>query len=556
MSDLFIILIFAVVIVLVFAKGVYDNKKSKLEFINQCVSEYGNKNKKTYSADELAKIKEYYLATTDFSKGQVIDDITWNDLSLDDVFMQIDRTYSQPGAEVLYKMLRNTSDESKLADMEEFFEYFELNKEKRISSIGLLHSIGKLSEISFINYINKLDECEKLNFIKHLFCLIFGLVSVASIFINPPVGFILMIASLIYNITSYFKVKDKTRPYILTFYYVKRLIKYSEQLNKLEISVLCDEKKKIEDIVRCSKNLRKLTTIIVGGENFAGTFLDILLDYLRMYLHLDMLLFNCVLNEVRREKESYIYLWKIIGFIDASISVGDFRNSLSYYAKPEFNYDGYKARGLYHPLIAEPVDNDIDVKRCVLITGSNASGKSTFLKTVAINAILSQTINTALAKEYYGRNFDIATSMALSDSINNGESFYMAEIKALKRIIKKAEGSLPVLCCIDEVLKGTNTAERISASAAVLEYLSKAGIVCFAATHDLELSVLLSECYDNYHFSENIEDTEISFSYKIEDGPTNSRNAIKLLSVMGFDKDIVNAADFRCKNFLENKVWT
>ena len=182
----------------------------------------------------------------------------------------------------------------------------------------------------------------------------------------------------------------------------------------------------------------------------------------------------------------------------------------------------------------------------MLLTGSNASGKSTFLKAVAINALLAQTIHTVCASSYQANFFRVYSSMALRDSLQEGESYFIVEIKSLKRIFDAAQDDgtkAPVLCTIDEVLRGTNTAERIAASTELLKALSKKPVLCFAATHDLELTSLLKEEYDNYHFKEMIDGKEIVFPYKLTQGPAKGRNAIKLMGALGFDQEIVNKAE-------------
>lgn len=120
-----------------------------------------------------------------------------------------------------------------------------------------------------------------------------------------------------------------------------------------------------------------------------------------------------------------------IGELDALIAVASFRESLPYYSLPEFtetdNAEGasLEVEELYHPLIADPVVNGIRMQRGVLITGSNASGKSTFLKTIAINTILAQTVHTCIAKQHRGSFLKVLTSMALRDNLAGGESYYM-----------------------------------------------------------------------------------------------------------------------------------
>ena len=114
--------------------------------------------------------------------------------------------------------------------------------------------------------------------------------------------------------------------------------------------------------------------------------------------------------------------------------------------------------------------------------------------------------------------------------------FYdILEITSLKRVMDAiSTDGAPVLCFVDEVLRGTNTIERIAASVQILKSLTNRSDLCFAATHDIELTHLLQEEYDNYHFKEEIEENDMSFSYNILNGRAQSRNAIKLLGKHGY----------------------
>ena len=99
------------------------------------------------------------------------------------------------------------------------------------------------------------------------------------------------------------------------------------------------------------------------------------------------------------------------------------------------------------------------------------------------------------------------------------------------------------ICAIDEILRGTNTGERIRASRAILEYLKDKNCIALVATHDKELTELLKDDYLNFHFSEEIGEDDIVFSYKIMDGPATSQNAVKLLEFAGFPEEIIRAAE-------------
>ena len=139
----------------------------------------------------------------------------------------------------------------------------------------------------------------------------------------------------------------------------------------------------------------------------------------------------------------------------------------------------------------------------------------------------------------------VITSMAVADDILAGESYFIKEIKYLKRIIDSLKEDKITFCAIDEILRGTNTEERIAASKAILDYLSTKNCISFVASHDKELTDGWNDSYVNYHFSEDIGEEDIVFDYLLKEGPATSRNAIKLLEFVSFPKSIITAAKQR-----------
>ncbi|MBP5383908.1 MAG: hypothetical protein J6Y57_02925, partial [Lachnospiraceae bacterium] len=113
----------------------------------------------------------------------------------------------------------------------------------------------------------------------------------------------------------------------------------------------------------------------------------------------------------------------------------------------------------------------------------------------------------------------------------------------------------PVLCFIDEVLRGTNTVERIAASSRILSELNKKNAICFAATHDMELTQILQNEFTNYHFDEEVHDRDVTFSYRLKEGGSDTRNAILLLSLIGFDEKVVKEAESAADHFTQTRQW-
>ena len=139
------------------------------------------------------------------------------------------------------------------------------------------------------------------------------------------------------------------------------------------------------------------------------------------------------------------------------------------------------------------------------------------------------------------------TLIGRKDNIIEGKSYYLDEILTLLRIIQACRQDVPCLCLIDELFRGTNSVERISASAEVLLYLAKKNGLIFASTHDLELTRLVADAYINYHFQEEIGEHGLLFNYQLREGPSETRNAIKLLRHVGYPEEITEAAEQRIR---------
>jgi len=296
--------------------------------------------------------------------------------------------------------------------------------------------------------------------------------------------------------------------------------------------------------------------------SMSGNPLDAILDYIRMAFHIDLIKFNSMLSELNAHLEDVDALVRHLGFLETTIAVGAYRQSLSgkwchpLFTEGDGDEIGIELEEGYHPLIPQPVSNSITVTRGVLLTGSNASGKSTFLRTVALEILLAQTVHTCPARRYQAPFLRLYSSMSLRDSIVSGDSYYMAEIKSLKRIMDAVgDGNAKTVCFVDEVLRGTNTVERIAASTQILKSLAGSNLTCFAATHDIELTDLLADYYDNYHFEEEIREGDIFFNYKLLDGKATTQNAIKLLEIMGYGQDITEQAGRQAKNFMDSGKW-
>lgn len=202
----------------------------------------------------------------------------------------------------------------------------------------------------------------------------------------------------------------------------------------------------------------------------------------------------------------------------------------------------FQAEELGHPLIPPErrVCNDFTINelgQVMIITGSNMSGKSTFIKTIGINLVLALCGGPVNAAYLGCQPFRLATCMRITDSISDGFSYFYAEVKSLKGLMDslRAENQLPLLYLVDEIFRGTNNRERLIGSRAYVQALIGANGVGLIATHDLELASLAetSPLVSNYHFRDRVEERRLVFDYKLQPGASPTTNALKIMEMEG-----------------------
>ena len=479
-------------------------------------------------------------------KGQV-DDITWNDLDMDEVFERLDSTLTDIGREHLYAVLRNgTQAQETLLAREKLMDAFE-NEALRLTIQRSLSRLGHRPGADLPALLYSAEDFSLPN-TKHL--VFFAVLPFASLLLLPfavKAGTIILFASLIINCTLFQKTKKRlenrfeTISYLLSAFYAgKRLLKV--QALREACPAYCED---LQNAMRLSKKLGFGAAMLApspqsDAEAFAQMIGMITLWPLLAYEKS----IKCLLASLPQLRHFYAN----IGEIDAAIALLSYRKSLPFYAIPtpcaEF---ALRFDGLVHPLLHEAKANSAEIASGWLLTGSNASGKSTFIKAIAINLILGQTINTCTAHNAVYYPAPVLTSMAVADSVICGESYFVAEIKSMRRIVDAAMGNAHFYCFIDEILKGTNTSERVAASAAVLRYLAGRSCICVAATHDIALTDILKDIYCNMHFSEQVTSEGVSFDYCLKSGASKTRNAIRLLEYYQYPKEITSEANALCK---------
>lgn len=488
----------------------------------------------------------------------LIDEITSNDVDMGDLFARMNYCTSPLGEEYLAYLLHNpTNDKKELERREKIISFYEKHDEKRIFVKKLFAKIRKTKYEAIFEYVDVLFDAPKKQIFIHYMCLVDILLSILLAKYAGVAGLVAIIVSILFNIGTYFLDKAYFDCYTYPISIIEDIVNFDYKIPPELESLIGTNGMMLGEETKELKRLFRFARIVYSKDFMAGDLGELFMDNVRMLTHIDFIYFHFQINSIKKQKKKILDIMYKLGYLESLVSVSSFRKSLDYFCIPEWkeNEDTLEIECLYHPLIEEPVENSIHIKNSVLLTGSNASGKSTFLKTVALNLIMAQTVCTCTAKKFKSDFYHVMTSMALRDSLDKNESYYIAEIKAVKRIMD-ADRNIKVFCCIDEILRGTNTVERIASAAHILKYLKEEKRLCMAATHDIELTYMLDEIYDNYHFCETCKGDEVVFDYRLKEGRNTNRNAIKLLGALGVAKEVIKGAEKSAECFEESNQWS
>lgn len=484
-----------------------------------------------------------------------VDQLTWDDLAMEEVFKKINYTQSTVGSEYLFNELRDIDPKLKgIHKKEELYTLLATNQALREKVLLFLSSLGKRNYTNSSSFIYEVNEQKNKKTMLYVVLALLPIASIVLMFFNLTYGITSLFTAFLINIIVYYRNKKALDNDLFSITYVAGIVNAGKQLAAIQDSAFATYAEVFKKDIKPLKKVSFLGKVVSFGGS--GSEFDVLFEYFRILFLLDLIAYNKILKTITNHQAEYEAVWTHIGKLDAAIAVAFYRKSLVAYSTPTFIEEEEIAfENLAHPLIANPVTNTSMLGKSTLLTGSNASGKSTYIKAIAINAILAQTIHTVLAESWTMKPSYIVTSMAIQDSVLDGDSYFIAEIKSLKRILELSEAGKPVISFVDEILKGTNTIERIAASAAMMEWFAKNKGMNIIASHDIELTEIARHTYANYHFRESIENGEVLFDYKVHRGPSETRNAIKLLEILSYPENITEQANGLATYFTEQREW-
>jgi DNA mismatch repair ATPase MutS len=522
----------------------YKKYHDKKEVRSKIKRNWGKPNQQEHTWDEIRLLNNYLKRNPSLSQ---IDEATWKDLNLDEIFKKIDHTVSPVGGQVLYAIIRSPLfDQRKLEERKKFSENF-YDESFRLELQLELHSLNnsKIWRLPDLLY-NELPEIPfSYNFL--LLSPVIAVLCVILGFLNQ-LFFAGLVIIPILNLIIQYIIGGKINHFASILSGISPLISQATSIGKVDSeneNQLGFFGHELRNLSSKLTSLKKVVHIYLHEGN-KSSLNGLLWDYLNLLLLIKINFFPLSVKNIARNKETLKNLYWNIGYLDAMISLASLRTSLSTFCYPNFTDDTSQLiyKNVYHPLLENPVMNTIEIRsKGILITGSNMAGKTTFLKTIGVNQIFSQTLSLCFAEQVIVPFCGVNSSMRLEDNLQGGKSLYMSEVDRVKVLIDKTKWSKHKnLYLLDEIFRGTNTIERISASLEVLKWLKNKSNFVLASTHDLELIELLKNEFEFYHFTGNIDELNINFDYKVKKGYSSTRNAIKLLEMSDYPDRIVTNA--------------
>ncbi|MGV3631823.1 MAG: MutS-related protein [Bacteroidota bacterium] len=490
-------------------------------------------------------ISRYHLNKDNTAVFQVLSDQTCHDLDFDLFFCYVDRTCSKPGQQYLYDRLRSLNYASEeVKRNEEAIQYLDAHPEIRLN---IQYQLQKLNTQQAY-YIP--DLFQQKNDTKSKWYFLIPLLAAASLS-SLVLSFFISKAILIFlglfpvNVFLHYGLKRRTNlfinaiPSLLT---LGSVAKNSAKYKQLKVSLPdIDESLKVISVIRRKLSFFKLEQKVDSDMEAAYWYL---LELIKITFLLEPLLYFSSLDTLRNKSKAIETLFRFIGKVDFLVSVNSLRNGSEHICIPEINPGNtvVQIENMRHPFIVDCVPNTIKTNRSVLLTGSNMSGKTTFIRSIGLNFISGMGLNTCFASSASLPVAKLFSVIRIEDDIMSSSSYFYRELDEIKKILDEIESGCCSLILLDELFKGTNTIERIASARAVLTHMAAGNSQIFVSTHDIELTTMLNKQFELFHFSEFISGSEILFDYKLKSGVPEKGNAIRILEINGFPKELIRNA--------------
>lgn len=516
------------------------NRKTKID--ERLKEHFGKIKDDSFDFNMIAK---YFKSKNNSDAYQVLSDKTCNDLDFEELFMFLDRTKSRVGQQYLYNRLRTIQlDEQQTKLNEDFVSKLSNNEKLRISLQNIIEKL-KHKDAYYIATIFQEKHLEPPKWFLYIKLLSFCSLFTLALSFFYPIFFIVLIVIFSLNFVIHFWNKKNLVHYVSS---IPQLLKLNNVASHLfENSIFKELNPELPKSIKTINEVKSRMSFFQLEAKLQGDLEMIvwfLFELFKTLFLLEPLLLFAVLKRLNTKRKEIEDVFTFVGHIDMLISIASLRKGLDTYCLPEIIQESeIIAKNISHPLIFNCTANSIRIsEKSVLLTGSNMSGKTSFIRSIGLNVITGVTINTCFAESITFPLLRIFSAIRISDDLMNDKSYYFEEVLTIKEMISESMNGNKNLFLLDEIFKGTNTVERISAGKAVLSALTRNNNLVLVSTHDVELADMLSTEYELYHFSETVDNQTVGFDYKLKMGKLRNRNAIRILEINDYPENVIREA--------------
>jgi hypothetical protein len=503
--------------------------------------------------DELKVISHNFYHFTDGAEYTPKEHFYANDLDIfghASLYQSINRTGSEMGSSTLADWLLNPATPEIIAARQEAIK--ELVKQpvwrQQLQAYGKAKRIKLETKKRLQNWF-----AEDNRFINKYWTLIRYLI--------PAVMILVLVLNITDVLNNYIRNYCLLASALLALYISKKVTPLHQQVSKMtdELEVLSDSIQLVEQMECSSAFLKKLQNQFIQQNDKASTQISKLKKILeRLDLRFNFVVFIPldILLQWDLQQATALEKWKQANHKNVLhwfTTLGEFE-AISSLANLSFNHPGWcfpvlkehffiEGREVGHPLIQvdKCVTNPLKIEhtgQLMLVTGSNMAGKSTYLRSIGVNTVLAMAGAPVYAAYFCISPVQLISSMRIADNLVENTSTFYAELKKLKAIIDKVNSNEKIFILLDEILRGTNSLDRHTGSAALIRQLIKYNAACVIATHDVELAKLKDDYPEsilNYHFDVQVSNDELYFDYRLKEGICTSLNASILMKKIGIE---------------------
>lgn len=519
--------------------GLFKSSRRKIE--EKTAASWGKIKEKRRNFDLISR----YTTIGTGSDFHQLTDQTLSDIDIEDLFSCIDRTETGIGQQVLFHtLLHPTNNVEALKKTHRLSDHLLSNPQIRKNIQYYLYRLEQGGTYFIVDLFAPKREPAKENPAYKTLALAAATLTVLSFFVHSLIS--LLIVLFFVNILIHFIHRNKSQNRIQTVSEAFSTIAAARKLAEMNLPVA--DQAAVKEAIQKLSSINRLFRFLGAPTPSDDLSIIVLLvfELLKGFFLIEPLALNRCYKLALHNEAAFKTLYQFIGAVDLALSKASLRSDSTYRScTPEFT-DKEKAlhfSNAYHPLVTDAVSNSFRAQgQHIFITGSNMSGKSTFLRTVLINSILAQTLYFCFAEHFITNIYKQYSAIKISDNLFEQESYFYKELEVIRTMVQQSEAPSNHLFFIDEIYKGTNTTERMALALSVLQYLNREKDLVIASSHDLELVTFLKGSYKMYHFSESIHNDQLVFDYYIKEGAVQSRNAIKLAAIEKYPPPVIEQA--------------